>query len=706
MFQRQRRRTERVAPNAMRRRRAAHAWFPSVERLERRQMLSASVLSYHNDNASDGQNTQETVLTPSNVNSTSFGKVFTASVDGNVLAQPLFMPALNIAGGVHDVVFVVTEHDSIYALDAGTGQVLWQDNMLTALVSGLPGATSITTIPSADEFTDKVINPEVGITSTPVIDSSTNTIYLVAATKETVGGVAHYVQQLFALNVATGAENYRIVNGQNTNSPVTLGDTTFVNSVYANNSPLWVNGTGDGNDGQGHVFFNVLRQLQRSALTLANGQIYIAWSSYSDISPYHGWVAAFNSGTLALTGVLNTTPNGGLGSIWMSGGKLAADGSGNLYFQTGNGTFDGSNSTGTITGINAAGFPVNGDYGDSLVKIAADTVHNSPSNQNINGWGLQVVDYFTPFNQATLASRDQDLGSGGTILLPDAAGNSAHPHLLVAGGKQNRIYLLDRDNLGKFSVSQTAEASQVVEETSPSKLGGSIYDTPAYFNQQIYYVPTVTTAKSFLIKNGTAHFNPNPFSTSTDTFGPHDSTPSVSSNGTANGIVWDVDFATNQLRAYNATGYNTELYTSAQAAGNRDALGTVNHFPVPTVVNGHVYVGTSNSIVGYGLLNPPAKTLAQVNPVPKSASTTMDSPNGANNLSQAAFGTTSDQSPPRVFGLPINMINPSGAGPASPPVEPSDSSDPHAPAAPIDWAWIGQGVDPDPTRRLDWLFPL
>src|SRR5580692_5742074 len=337
MFKRYRNWGERVSSRAMRRRHGAHMQAASVERLEPRVMLTAvPVLSYHNDAASDGQNTQETVLTPSNVNSTSFGKLFTASVDGQVYAQPLYVFGLNIAGGVHNVLFVATEHDSIYALDAGTGQLLWQDNMLTAAVSGLPGATSITTVPSADAFLNQSqdITPEIGITSTPVIDSSTNTLYLTASTKEIVGGVAHYVQQLFAINDTTGAEKYRLLNGMNTNAPALLGDTTFVNGVYTNNSPIWVNGTGDGNDGQGHVFFNAARANQRSALTLVNGQLYVAWASYGDNKPYHGWIAAFNPTTLALTGVLNTTPNGSDGGIWMGGGKLSSDPAGNLYVMT------------------------------------------------------------------------------------------------------------------------------------------------------------------------------------------------------------------------------------------------------------------------------------------------------------------------------------------------------------------------------------
>jgi hypothetical protein len=637
MFQRQCKRTERVAPYATRRRRAAHAWCAAVERLEPRQMLSASVLSYHNDAASDGQNTQETVLTPSNVNSTSFGKLFTASVDGQVYAQPLYVFGLNIAGGVHNVLFVATEHDSIYALDAGTGQLLWQDNMLTAAVSGLPGATSITTVPSADAFLNQSqdITPEIGITSTPVIDSSTNTLYLTASTKEIVGGVAHYVQQLFALNDTTGAEKYRLLNGMNTNAPATLGDTTFVNGVYTNMSPIWVNGTGDGTDGQGHVFFNAARELQRVALTLVNSQLYIGWGSYGDNSPYHGWIAALNPTTLALTGVLNATPNGSDGAFWMSGGKFSTDGSGAIYAMTGNGTFDGDNSTGSVTGLNAAGFPVNGDYGDSFLKIAVDTVHNSPSNQNINGWGLQVTDYFTPFNQAFLGSHDRDLGSGAPLVLPDAAGDAAHPHLLVGGGKQGVMYLLDRDNMGKFSANQSAETSAIVEETPSSALAGGAYDTPAYFNQSLFYVPARSTgvrARDFSLPNGSAQINPTAASLSPDMYMFPGSTPSVSSNGSTNGIVWDLDLATNELRAYDATGYNKELYTSDQAANGRDALGAVVKFTVPTVVNGDVYVGTTNSIVAYGLLNPPAN-------VPAASKSSVSNPLPA--LSQAAPSNTS-----------------------------------------------------------------
>jgi hypothetical protein len=708
MFGMTRARSERRAFTTRRGREEPHV---AAESLESRLLLSASVVTYHNDAASDGQNKQETVLTPGNVNSSSFGKVFTTSVDGQVYAQPLFVPGLSIAGGVHDVLFVVTEHDSVYALDATTGAPLWQDNMMTAAVSGLPGATSIKTIPSADAFLTKAqdIQPEIGITSTPVIDLATNTLYVVASTKEIVGGVTHSVQQLFALNDLTGAERYRLVKGINTNAPATLGDTTFVNGVYANNTPIFVNGTGDGNDGHGHVFFNAARENQRAALSLVNGQLYIAWASYGDISPYHGWIAAYNPTSLALTGVLNTTPNGGLGGIWAAGGKLASDVNGNLYVTTGNGTFDGSNSGGTVTGLNAAGFPENGDYGDSFLKITIDTVHNSSSNQNINGWGLQVADYFTPFEQATLALHDRDVGSGAPLILPDSAGNSAHPHLLVGAGKEGKIYLLDRDKLGKFSASGTAESKAIVQSMPQTQLPGGEFGTPAYFNQQLYFVPTgSTTARTFSLPNGSAHITPAPASQSRDAYSWPGSTPSISANGTTNGIVWDLEHSTSQLRAYNATGYNTELYTSAQAANNRDALGSNVKFTVPTVVNGHVYVGTTNSIVAFGLLKAPAAALAQVNPTPKAAATATSTKSGTSSAStQGTSGSTTEDSSPSVALplLPVNLHNLSAGGQVSSPIDPGDSSESTSSVPPADWPWIDQGSELDPARRFDWLFP-
>ena len=564
----------------------------AAECLEQRWLLSIDVLTYHNDNASTGRNLNETILTPDNVNAQTFGKVFTANLDGNVYAQPLVMSGLDIPGkGTHDVVFAATEHDSLYALDANTGAVLWQRSFLT---TGLPEATSVTSVPIA-AIGATTIAPEIGITGTPAIDAATHTLYIVAATSEVVGGVAHYVQRLHAVDVFTGAEKL--------GGPKLIGDTTNINGIYANNSPLFVNGTGDGNDGHGHVYFNVLRQQQRSALTVANGSVYIAWAAYQDVGPYHGWIASFDAATLALNGVFNTTPNAGLGGIWMAGGRLTVDTDGSLFFEVGNGGFDGDNSTGQFTGLNAAGFPARGDYGDSLVRIAVDTVHNSPTNQNINGWGLKVVDYFTPYNQASLNAGDLDLGSAAPMLLPDETGSAAHPHLLVASGKEGRIYLLDRDNLGKYALNQASELTHVLTEL-PTALHGSL-DTAAYFDQQIYYVQGYGgVAQAFAIPNGSAQLSPTPTSVSADTYAYAGSTPSISANGNVNGIVWDIDRGTNQLRAYAATGYDHELYHSGQAAGNRDVLGTAMTFEVPTVANGHVYVGTDHSVVGYGLITP------------------------------------------------------------------------------------------------------
>jgi hypothetical protein len=487
------------------------------------------------------------------------------------------------------VVFAATEHDSVYALDGTTGKVLWHTSFLT---SGLPGATSITTVPSGDVNSTDIV-PEIGITGTPVIDPATQTLYVVAKTKELVGGVAHYVQRLDAIDCQTGAEKF--------GGPVTIGDTTFVNGKYTNTTSVFVNGTGAGNDGHGHVFFNALRENQRSALALVGGRLYVAWASHGDVGPYHGWIAAFDPGTLALKGVFNDTPNGGLGGIWESGGTLSSDAQGNFYFESGNGTFDGTHPSGVVHGLNAAGFPIRGDYGDSFIKLAVDTVHTSAGNQNVNGWGLKVVDYFTPFNQAQLSKNDVDLGSGGPLLLPDAAGNAAHPHLLVGAGKQGVIYLLDRDNLGKFSSNKANELKHVVQEVPA--LNGA-FDTPAYFNQQVYFVEAGGgAATAFSLPNGSARLSVVPASVSADAYGFPGSTPSVSANGAASGIVWDIDHGTDELRAYDATGYNHELYTSSQAAGNRDALGTSVKFTVPTVANGHVYVGTTSAIVGYGLLS-------------------------------------------------------------------------------------------------------
>jgi hypothetical protein len=553
-----------------------------LEELETRALPSASVLTYHNDNAGTGQNLSETVLTTANVNATDFGKLFSKAVDGNVYAQPLYVPALTIAGmGTHNVVFVATEHDSLYAIDANDGAVLWKDSFLT---SGLAGAT-VTTVPSAEVGASDNIAPEIGITATPVIDPATNILYVEAKSKEVVGAVTHYVQRLHAVNIADGSEAL--------GGPALIADTIFDGSNYTYVSGPTVDGTGDGSVA-GKITFNALRQLVRVGLTLVDGTVYLGSGSHGDNGPFHGWVLGYGASDLSLTAAFNTTPNGGLGGIWQAGGKLAADAQGDLYFETGNGTFD--------TTLGADGLPVNGSYGDSFLRLTVDPDSSSGNqNGNPNGFGLKVVDYFTPFNEQALNAVDLDLGSGAPLLLPDSAGSAAHPHLLVGSGKEGKIYLIDRDQMGGFSPS-----GDNVVQTVAGAISGS-FDTPAFFNGRLFYTGGSNTggpndfAKVFTIASGV--LSGAPTSHSPDIFSWPGATPSISADGSADAIVWALDRGTNQLRAYDATNLATELYTSAQA-GIRDRPGSVVKFTVPTVADGQVFIGTSNAVVAYGQIPP------------------------------------------------------------------------------------------------------
>jgi hypothetical protein len=546
---------------------------------------ATALLTYHNDTSSTGQNLTELTLTPSNVNSSTFGKLFATTVDGQVYAQPLYYPGINITTGTnqgtHNVVFVATQHDSLYAIDANTGTILWHDALLHAVHGG-----TVTSVPNSD-VNSSDISPEIGVTATPVLDPVTNTLYIEAKTKEVASDGNHYIHQLYAINISNGS----FVNG----SPVVIADTIETSTGgYTYVSGPSVKGTGDGSI-NGVVTFNALRQMDRPALTEANGNIYLAFASHGDNGPYHGWVLSYNVSTLALDGVLCTTPNGTEGGIWQGGDRTPVDASGNLYFETGNGTFD--------TTLNSSGMPVNGDYGDSVVKIAVDPT-TSQTNQNINGWGLKVVDYFTPYDQQTLDNNDWDLGSGGPILLPDSVGSTTHPHLMVAAGKEGRIYLIDRDNMGHYS----STTDNVVEETSNTTITG-LFGDPAYYNGTLYYVGGSNigngndVGKTFSIANGRMSLTPT--SQGPDSFAFPGDTPSISADGSTNGIVWATDHGTSQLRAYSATGFNNELYTSAQAANNRDALtGTAIKFAVPTVADGLVFVGSTDALNVYGLLAP------------------------------------------------------------------------------------------------------
>jgi fibronectin type 3 domain-containing protein len=586
-----------------------------LEQLEPRLVLATSVLSYHMDAQSSGVNSTETLLTTGNVNTSTFGKTFSTPLDGQAYAEPLYVPGVNITTGnfpgIHNTVFAATEHDGLYAIDAQGGNVLWYDSFLNPAISGvaLAGATTITSVPNSD-VNSSDINPEIGITGTPTIDASQNAIFVITKTKQIVpvGGTnhTHYVAELFKINIQNGAVIASHIIGDTDDTSGYVYRTQI--SASATNQDPFVFGNGDGAitvNGQSRVYFNALRQMSRPGMTLFGGQIYTSWASHGDNGPYHGWVLKFDENTLALTGVLNTTPNGGLGGIWQGGDittidpHLDASGNPIFYFETGNGTFDGNYNTTTnqTTGLNAQGFPANGDYSDSFVKIGIDTTSTQAS-QNINGWGFKVLDYFSPSNNQSLNAGDTDLGSGGTTILPDSVGNAAHPHLLIGSGKEGKIYLIDRDNMGKFDPNNVV-TDHVVEEQK--ELSG-VLNAAAYFNNTIYYVPGYGgSAATFSIANGSAAYSVSATHTTTDTFGNLSGSPTISANGTTNAIMWALNAnGDNTLRAYNASTL-AELWTSNQATGNRDALvGSVLKFTVPTVADGQVFVGTSTSLVAYG----------------------------------------------------------------------------------------------------------
>jgi uncharacterized protein (TIGR03437 family) len=500
-----------------------------------------NVLTYQYGNARLGLNPNETNLTRANVNPGQFGKLFAYPVDGDIYGQPLYLAGVNIAGkGVHNAVYVATEHDSVYAFDADSGvgpnsAPLWQ-------VSFIDPAAGVTTVPAADVLCGQIF-PEIGITSTPVIDPAGGAIYVVAMTKES----GRYVQRLHALDVTSGAEK--------------PGSPVAIQASYP--------GTGEGGS---TVVFNPKNYKQRPGLLLLNGVVYTAWSSHCDIGAYHGWLIGYDAKTLQQVSVYNTTPNGNGASFWASGAAPASDDAGYIYLVAGNGTFD-----------YASGGP---DLGEGFIKLSTSG-------------GLKVADWFAPFNYADLNARDVDTGSSGVALLPDEAGSAAHPHLMTSAGKEGRIYVLDRDNLGHFN----ANFDPIVQSI-PNAVG-PLFGNPAYFSKTVYYCGAYDTLKAFPIAN--AALATTPASQSQAQFNFPGCVPSVSANGTSNGIVWVLDPAA-VLRAYDASNVGSELYNSNRNAA-RDALGSYVKFSVPTVANGKVYAGTQNALAVYGLLNSDALTV-------------------------------------------------------------------------------------------------
>lgn len=506
------------------------------------------VATYHYDNLRTGQNTRETILTPINVNVGAFGKLGEFTVDGFVDAQPLYLSNVAIPGkGTRNVLYVATEHGSVYAFDAdsvngSTSTFLWKTSML---------ASSET--PSDNRGCNQV-TPEIGITATPVIDRSRNAIYVVAMSKL---GPGQYFQRLHALDLTTGAELF--------------GGPTSITATFP--------GTGAGS-ANGSVIFDAKQYKERPGLLQVGSTIYTTWSSHCDFTPYTSWVMTYNADTLAQTGVLNLVPNGNDGAIWMAGAAPGADSAGNVFFILGNGTFD-------IT-LNVGGFPSSGNCGNCFVKLT-----NS-------GAGLKLADYFTPSNTVAESSVDKDFGSSGELLLPDLVdATGATRHLAVGSGKDAIIYVVDRDNMGKFS----AAGDKIYQEIA-GKLAGGVFGKPSYFNNTVYYGAVGDALKAFPVSMAklAASFS----SQSAHVFNYPGANPSISANGNADGIVWALENNNGGiLFAFDASNLSNELYDSNQAAGGRDHFPNSrnNKFTSPMVANGRVYVETPSSVAVFGLLH-------------------------------------------------------------------------------------------------------
>jgi hypothetical protein len=497
------------------------------------------VVTYKNDLNRSGQNLAESMLTLANVASPTFGLLRVLPVDGRVDAQPLYLSALSAAGGTFNTVFVATEHDSVYAFDSDSGAILWHVSLLGT------GET-----PSDTRGCNQV-TPEIGITSTPVIDRGAGahgTIFVVAMS---IDGSSTYHQRLHALDVATGAE--------------LLGGPVEISASYPTS-------------GAAASSFDAKSYEERAALLLLNGTIYTSWTSHCDIAPYGGWIISYAENSLVRNGALNIAANSSAGpAIWMAGGGPAVDTLGNIYLLSANGAFE--------TTLNAQGFPSGQDFGNSFLKL---------SNA---GAGLSVLDYFTMSNEVAESNADQDLGSGGALLLPDMTDSTnTVRHLMVGAGKDGNIYVVDRDSMGKFNSSGNKNY-----QTLNGALPGGIWSTPAYFNGTIYYGDVSGTLKAFSISG--AKLATAPQSQSAAQFVYPGTAPSVSANGAANGIVWaHENTAPAVLHAYDAANLAHELYNSNQAAANRDQFGTGNKYITPTVADGKVFVGTSNSVAVFGLL--------------------------------------------------------------------------------------------------------
>lgn len=499
---------------------------------------TVQVLTYHNDVARTGQNLEEKILTLANVNTKTFGKIGFLTTDGLVDAEPLYVSNLSISGRSYNVVFVADEHDFVYAFDADNLQRLWRVSVLGA------GET-----PSDDRRCGQV-TPEIGITSTPVISlrGQGGVIYLAAMSKDKNG---NYFHRLHALDITSGAE----LPG----SPTTI-EASFPNL-------------------HGVTTFDPKQYKERASLLLLDGIVYTSWASHCDEGEFTGWIIGYNAETLKQANVLNVTANGNDGAIWMSGAGPAADQQGNIYLLDGNGTFDEK--------LDSCGMPVNGDFGNAFLKLS------------IQAGKLSVADYFNMHDTQAESGRDEDLGSGGALVLPDLQDASGHTWQLALGaGKDRRIYVVDRNDMGKFSHKKNIRIYQEIDHV----LTGPVFSMPAYFNNTVYFAAVNDTMKAFSISS--AKLLPTPASKTSAHFAYPGATPSVSADGSANGIVWAVEARGSEagiLHAYDASNLANELYSSSGRTHSRDSFSD-NKFITPMIANGRVFVGTLTGVAVFGLL--------------------------------------------------------------------------------------------------------
>lgn len=546
---------------------------------------ATDVLTYKYDNARTGLNASEYVLTPQNVNQQTFGKLYSFPTDGFTYTQPLYKTQVNVPGqGVHNVIYVATEHDSVYAFDADGNNpaqgYLWK-------VSFIDPANGVTTVPYTDVATSDIV-PEIGITGTPVIDPASNTLYLVSLTKHTSGGAVSYVQELHALDLGTGAEKMN-------------GPTVIRASVPGN-------GSGSSN---GTMNFDPMREHQRAALTLVNGVVYIAWAAHGDMGNYHGWVLGYQASNISQqVGVYCTTPNGWGGGIWMAGGAISTDNKGNLFLAAGNGTSD----------------PTNNNYGEAVLRLSTNS-------------GIQFGDFFMANDQDKLNAGDLDTGVGSAIVLPDQPG--PYPHLLVSSDKAGNIYLLNRDSMSGYNPTANANVQTIFA-------GTTLHNSFALFNNTLYVGADGNVLAAYTLSNGQLSWNPvsqsaDRYGTNYTTSG---TSPVVSASGASNGVVWAIDNSARGngpavLYAYDAGNLANRLYSSNDAPNSRDVPAYAVKFTNPIVTDGRVFVPGLNSVTVYGLLssqgtgNPPAAAPTFSAP----AGTVFNSPQSIT-LSESSQGAT------------------------------------------------------------------